>query len=331
MDTIEMFFRRHISIAWSVFCCLLVLGSCHSLDPDEAGEAINEEEILDRMVIVPDIQYYTNEEGRFKYLASIVDFLSESKVTVSTCLQVGDITYQNTADQWENAYTRFFSRIPDHIASVYCLGNHDYGASGRSGRRVSGIPDYMDPVKDISSDQFAYENYVRFIHFAGKDYAVLVLEFAPRDIALQWADTVIKDNPTTPFIILTHSFLNNDGELFDSQDAKVDDTYSPKSYKMDGEYINDSMEVFNKIAYENPNVKLFVCGHCVPKKYIVHQELKNKAGSKVHCIMVNYQHYREGGRGFVGLLDSWNGKWVLRSYSTYDSSFGKIQIQMEWE
>ena len=192
------------------------------------GRIDNEDTILDRIVIVPDIQYYTNNPERLKYLESISSFIKDSDVPVSTCLQVGDITYQNTEEQWENAYSFFFSRIPDNINLIYCLGNHDYGKNGRSVSRKSNIPKVLEPVKDLECDNTVYENYVRFIKVGGKQYAVLVLEFATRNISLEWANRVIRMNPETNIIILTHAFLNNQGLLFDAFDLDCDNSGSPK-------------------------------------------------------------------------------------------------------
>lgn len=308
-----------------LFSLAIVCWSCSPKEDDgplqEAGT------ITDRLVIVPDIQYYTNNDSRQKYLTSIVDFINDQDNKISTCIQVGDLTYQNKAEQWRNAEDYFFSKISPNIVSVFCLGNHDYGNNGRSKERLSNIPSSLSPVMDIKAENFEYENYVRFFSIGDMPFAVLVLEFAPRNEALEWADEVISSNPTVNFIVLTHAFLNNEGKLFDSSDPLCDNEYSPKSYHMGGDYINDSKEIFSKIIANNKNVKMVLCGHSVSKNYVEHLEVENSYGQQVHCMMVNYQHYKEGGQGYVGLLDYIDGHFVLKTYSTFNKKLGQKEIR----
>ena len=57
-----------------------------------------------------------------------------------------------------------------------------------------------------------YENYVRYIYVRGEKYAVLDLEIAPRNSSIEWADSVNVSDTDTPFVILTHVFLNKYAE-----------------------------------------------------------------------------------------------------------------------
>ena len=301
---------------------------CWSCSPLEDNGPLQEEgTIIDRLVIVPDIQYYTNNDSRLKYLTSIVDFINDEDNKISTSIQVGDLTYQNKTEQWRNAEDFFYSKISPNVVSVFCLGNHDYGNNGRSKERHSNIPSSLSPVMDIEAENFEYENYVRFFSIGDMPFAILVLEFAPRNKALEWADEVICSNPAVNFIVLTHAFLNNEGKMFDSSDPLCDNEGSPKSYYMGGDYINDSKEIFSKIIANNNNVKMVLCGHCVSRNYVEHLEVGNNFGQDVHCIMVNYQHYKDGGLGYVGLLDYIDGQFVLKTYSTFNKKLGPKEIR----
>lgn len=309
----------------SLASLFLICWSCNFLETN--GPLQEVDAITDRLVIVPDIQYYTNNDSRLKYLTSIVDFINDADNKVSTCIQVGDLTYQNKAEQWRNAEDYFFSKISPNIVSVFCLGNHDYGNNGRSKERRSNIPSSLSPIMDIKAENFEYENYVRFFLIDEMPFAVLVLEFAPRNNALEWANDVIRSNPDVSFIVLTHAFLNNEGKLFDSTDFLCDNEASQKSYYMGGDYINDSKEIFAKIVSNNINVKMVICGHCTSKNYIEHLEVENSFGQHVHCVMVNYQHYKEGGLGYVALLDYVDGLFVLKSYSTFNKKLDHKELR----
>lgn len=284
---------------------------------------------LGRIVIVPDIQYYTNNEDNYKYLDAIVGYCKEKQDKIYCLLQTGDVTNNNQPVQWGNSQKLFFSQLPIVFPTIFCLGNHDYGENGSSKERQSNFPVELTPAMDTVMQNSLWDNYLRYVMIDNTQMAVLSLEFAPRNEVLEWADGVIKANADIPIIILTHAFLNNSGKLFDSSDSQCDNKYSQKYYRMGGDYLNDSQEIFDKIIYNNPNVKMIICGHCVSKNYIDCLEKKNVKNEKVYCIMVNYQHYRNGGDGNIGLLYYHQGQFTLKSFNTASRKFGNIDIPLD--
>lgn len=306
--------------------CVFLYSSCGE-DNLEIIDISNQDGCI---VIVPDIQYYTNDKVNYKYLDAIVDFCNEKKNNISFLLQTGDITNNNRFEQWNNAYQRFFSKLPKVFPIVFCLGNHDYyGNNGSASKRESNCPSELTPVSDVVMPTSFWDNYLKYVTLDNKKMAVLSLEFAPRNITLEWADKVIKDNKDIPIIILTHAFLNNSGKMFDSSDPKCDNKYSQKYYTMSNDYLNDSKEIFDKIIYNNPNVKMVVCGHCVSRNYIECLEKKNANNENVYCIMVNYQHYINGGSGNIGLLLYNQGRFELRSFNAESRLFGDVKISFD--
>lgn len=308
-----------------VFC--LLASSC--------GENTNEPlDIVDNgdcVVIVPDIQYYTNNENRFIYLDAIVDYCNDMQNDISFILQTGDVTNNNQPSQWINAYQHFFSQLPNCVPVIFCLGNHDYGNNGKSITRQSNIPNELTPIRDSFMTGNLWDNYLRYVFWGGKRVLILSLEFAPRNEVLDWADIVIKENHDTPVIILTHAFLNNSGMLYDATDNNCDNECSQKSYKLGNDYINDSKEIFDKIVYNNSNVKMIICGHSLSKKYIECLKTYNINNESVYCIMVNYQHYTDGGAGVIGLLYYNEGLFNLRSFNTVKRTYGDVNITFELE
>ena len=278
------------------------------------------------IMIVPDIQNYTNNVNNFKYMAAIVDYYKVNQDKIDAVFQVGDLTYDNELWQYENAYNYFIRFFNESDQMSYCLGNHDYGSGGYSDSRTSNIQDYMMPYYDFKMEGSTYENYVRYVNLGGKIFGVLVLEFCTRDEALSWADEIIGAEPSLPFIILMHVFLNDYGEMFDYTNHNMNNGGSHKDYWMGGEYKNDSKEIFDKLIFNNPNVKLLVCGHCLTTNYIEVLTCTNIDGKDVNMVMVNYQHYKEGGEGMVGILDIAGDSYRIRSFSSYKKEFTGIDI-----
>ena len=293
--------------------------------PEEIIEAKPSREAC--IMIVPDIQNYTHLESRFKYLSSIADHYYNNKDSIDAILQVGDLTNNNAVWQYENAYNYFFSRFTEKDQLVFCLGNHDYGNDGRSDVRMSNFPSYMMPPYDIRMEGCSWENYVRYINLGTERYGVLVLEFCTRNETLDWANNVISSNNDTPFIILLHVFLDQNGVMFDTfNPLVVNQGSSHKKYQMGDDYKNDSREIFNKIIYNNPNVKFVFCGHCLTPSYINVQSEKNVEGNYVYMLEVNYQHYIDGGSGMVAMLSFSGDSYRVRSYSTFLQEYGDIDI-----
>ena len=289
-------------------------------------EEITEPKLSNRIMIVPDIQNYMDDSSRYKYIDSITNYYLSNISDFAACIQVGDLTNNNRTEQYQTAYDHFFSRFPKGKEPYFCLGNHDYGVNGTSNTRSSNLPNFMKPVMDFSMDANGYENYVRFLQIGDTQYAVLDLEFAPRNEAIAWANDVVQSYSTIPFIILTHVFTNKYGQIHDVTDSSVYYPGSQKSYIMDGDYINDSMEIFNKLIYNNPNIIMVICGHTFIPDYIEVCSKKNSIGKDVYVVTVNYQHYIEGGSGYVGILEFGEKFYNIRSFSTVASQYGPINI-----
>lgn len=322
------FSKRAMKISHRYYMVLLMISSfCSSCISDDAFSNFDVDlSCPTKIMIVPDIQNYTDEPSRFKFILSISDYYNDNASEYAACFQVGDITNKNQIWQYQNAYDFFFSRFPDEHEPFFCLGNHDYGEEGKSKTRLSNIPDIMRAKFDFRYEESDYENYVRYLTIGDTKYAVLDLEFAPRNEAIDWANDVIQKYSKTPFILLTHVFTNIYGQIHDFTDDSVYHPGSQKSYYMGGDYINDSMEVFNKVIKDNENVKMVICGHTLIPNFIQVTSKQNSKGNNVYIITVNYQHYTEGGNGYVGILSFDENGYNIKSFSTVERKFGPIDI-----
>lgn len=318
---IKLFLHTLASIVLTL--SFVLYSSCETIKIDS-----HEKELLKltSVMIVPDIQNYTDGDYKSMYLDSIASYYLSNIDSFAACFQVGDLTNHNRVNEYQNANKHFFSMFPEGKEPYFCLGNHDYGSNGSSNVRESNLPDYMKPEMDFQMEGCKHENYVRFLRLGSKDYAVLDLEFAPRNETIEWAKDVVEKYMANDFIILTHVFTNRRGQIHDAKDDNVYHPGSQKDYYMGGDYINDSMEIFNKLIKDNPNIKMVICGHTFTPNYIEVTSRKNSFDKDVYIITVNYQHYTEGGNGFVGILDFYEKGYRIRSFSTVTHEYGPRDI-----
>lgn len=279
------------------------------------------------IMIVPDIQNYTHLNERLKYLDAIVDCYKNNRSKISAILQVGDLTNNNQTWQYENANDHFMSKFNDDDNLYFCLGNHDYGNNGISDIRNSNIPSNMMSNYDIAMEGHLHDNRISYVKMGKDTYGVMMLEFAIREKTIEWANSVLSNDPQTPYIILTHAFLNNKGQMYDRTIPETLGNDSPTFYRMGEDYKNDSKEVFDKLIYHNPNVKLVICGHSLTPDYINVLTKENVVGNQIHMIMVNYQHYKNGGDGTVAILEKSCSSYKIRSYNAFHKKFGSKHIE----
>ncbi len=79
------------------------------------------------------------------------------------------------------------------------------------------------PVEDLQPDDAPYtahndENYYTVIENNGVKYLIAQLETYPREETLNWFNGVLENNPDKRVIILTHSFLDADGQMYTQWD-----------------------------------------------------------------------------------------------------------------
>ena len=82
------------------------------------------------------------------------------------------------------------------------------------------------------------------------DLLVISFEFAPRDEALDWARQLIESRRFVnhKVIILTHSFLDTNGERVVNENYKL----TPRNW---------AQAVWEKLVYPSKNIRLVLCGH----------------------------------------------------------------------
>ena len=263
------------------------------------------------IAVFPDIQNmirYREAYSRsmFQWLADSADYYN-----IKALIQVGDITDWNTLEEWDTLQNQlgiFTSAQPD-IPYIFVPGNHDYGNGFNPAFRdatnynnnlgvahYTGKPWYMGSMNGTTNENF----WIKF-DVGSRKYAVIGLEFIPRDSAVNWAnnitDSLWQADPTREVMVVTHAHISQQGEL--ATDTAV---YSSNYYGMTAD--NSGQELWDKYLKLHPNIRWVFSGHFLIPDTWAKRGLQDRItssgvnGNLVHQIFVNYQDDNNWGDGY---------------------------------
>lgn len=239
-----------------------------------------EEEGSFSMIMVPDPQSYVKFAANQPLFELQIAWIAQNikRLNIKAALFTGDMVEQNnklisgplpneyngdqtSRQQWE-AVSRALSRLDNRLPYIACQGNHDLGYIAAE-YRYSIMPDYIYPERNLAFEKTLVSTGTNYegIHtmenaaFEFQDEAwgkllVIAFEFAPRDEALDWARQLIESERfmNHKVIILTHSFLLNNGERIVNENYKL----TPRNW---------AQAVWEKLIYPSKNIKMVLCGH----------------------------------------------------------------------
>ncbi|NDV57893.1 metallophosphoesterase [Bacteroides sp. 519] len=279
------------------------------------------------MIVIPDPQSYT----KFDVNQPIFDLMTAwtannlKRLCVKTVLCTGDLVEQNeiripdgvngnqtSEEQWQAA-SRAFEKLDNKTPYVLCTGNHDYGYE-KAENRLTRFPHYFPSERNSCWRQTLVSvaqdsNGVPTLENAAYEFdtdtwgklLVVSIEFAPRNEALEWANRVInsKKYQDHKVLILTHSYLDGDGTIYEKEGYKV----SPANY---------GKAIWDRVIYPSKNVFMLVCGHACEiaphKDNVAFRMDKNASGKNVAQMMFNAQTadgkwHGNGGDGWLRILE----------------------------
>src|SRR5262249_9878351 len=129
----------------------------------------------------------------------------------------------------------------------------------------------------------------------GRSYMIIVLEFAPRDAALAWADAILKANPDKEAILVTHMFTYMDNTRISQCDPN-----SAASFGVGQD--NNGEDMWWKLVRKYPTIHLVLSGHVVQGDGTGRRMDLGVSGNLVNQILSDYQSYPLGGEGFLRLV-----------------------------
>lgn len=255
------------------------------------------------MIILGDLQEYTTGKSTnmrmFENTVNWIDAQINSGVSINCVLQVGDVTASNEEGQWVN-YKKTIAKIEDDVPVILCIGNHDYTWNNQSiivDRNATLFNKYIDYSKNVdivaSFEEGRRENIIAKVNVGNDIFNVISLEFGPRDEVLDWANGIVSSNTDDRFILMTHEFLDGDGNRISSGSFAAAQLQNTSN--------NSPEMVWRKIVYNNPNLIAVLCGH---NGFYAHCFSPNCIGGQIPQVLFNVQYQPNGG-------DSWIQVWKI--------------------
>jgi hypothetical protein len=147
------------------------------------------------------------------------------------------------------------------------------------------------------------ENNYSLFAAGGQKWIGIALEWAPRDAVVAWADKLLGKHSDRRAILVTHAYMYYDDTRYDYQ-LRQDQRWSPYNYgvRNSEEGINDAGDLWRKLLDKHPNVAMVLSGHVLGDGAGRLTDV-GKAGNSVHQMLANYQMLREGGEGWLRLIE----------------------------
>lgn len=278
------------------------------------------------IVVLPDTQVYAASYPElFKDQARWI-IENRERRNIKYVLHLGDITNNNTTNQWDNARAAM-SMLDGVVPYAFVPGNHDYGPNGGTADRGTYLNDYF-PASNYTNwptlgglmESNRMDNSYHLFTAGGVDWLVLALEFGPRNATVDWARSVLTNYPSRKVILITHAYLYNDDTRYDWAVKLGAQQWNPHAYAVGSspEGVNDGEELWQKLVKTHPNFVMVLNGH-VLNDGLGRLASTNDFGQVVHQMLVNYQMWTEGGEAFLRLLEfSPDGRRVqAKAYSPY--------------
>ncbi|MCF7560451.1 metallophosphoesterase [Sabulilitoribacter multivorans] len=283
-------------------------------------------------VVLPDSQTLVEEFP--EVYKSQMEWIVNQKDRFSFVLHVGDITQNNSEEEWEVAKSGL-SLLNQKVPYNLALGNHDMGSQpGKfADTRNTVLANTYFPINQYikNSNSIAtfpentIDNSCAEYNLAGTNWLVFSLEFGPRNKTIDWANNIIEKYPEHRIIVNTHSYMYNDNTLQDG-----DDWYLPQKYgvgKAIGEdAVNDGGQLWEKFIKKNKNIRMVFSGHILGSG-VGQLVSQNDYGLKVYQMLANYQKnvkgVERGDSGYLRLIKvNKNDKTIsVKTYSPWLKTF----------
>ncbi|MBQ4556172.1 MAG: metallophosphoesterase [Clostridia bacterium] len=179
----------------------------------------------------------------------IYDWILENKdiKKIKYVMALGDITNErDKVSEWELVQSQF-KRLSGELPFAICRGNHDYSAPYNTYLNFDG---YTSDIVGKYNDNL--EDMYKLIKIGNTDYLIMSLDYGPNDEVLQWACGVVEQYPNHKVIVITHSYMADDGTTTD-----VNDPVAPTT----NYGYNNGDDIWEKFVRKYENIVLVLSGH----------------------------------------------------------------------
>lgn len=263
------------------------------------------------LAVLPDTQVYTMRYP--KHFHAQTEWIARNAKArdIRYVLHLGDIVNNNNEPQWKVARAAL-EKLHGQVPYALAPGNHDYGPGGSAGNRDTllnryfplaeqrryhkGLGGVAEPGK-LDSSYHTFE--VR-----GRKWLILALEWGPRDGVVEWANRICAGHPDYRIILITHAYLYFDGTRYDWSKKGRKQSWNPHAYgtaKLPGG-TNDGEQLWRKLVSRHPGFTMTLNGHVLGDG-LGRLSSPGRKGNVVHQMLVNFQMKREGGEGYLRLLE----------------------------
>jgi hypothetical protein len=252
-------------------------------------------------IILPDLQNMTsNYPGILSQMFTwIID--NKQRNNIQAVISLGDLTNFATDSEYKTISTQFMNLNNAEIVNLPVIGNHDYDFSNPASRSTTKFDTYFPDSNYYSQIWYgnSYHNsmsnsYIK-VNAGNQKYLIMGLEIFPRNEVLDWAQKIINENTDKEIIIVTHSYLNNNGTRTTSSDW-----YGSSSYNLGND--NDAVKMWNNFIKVNENIHYVLSGHqiCLPTS--AYSIDINNYRTRVLQLFFNHQCVANGGNGFLIIM-----------------------------
>lgn len=240
------------------------------------------------LIVLPDTQNYT--AWRPYVFDAQTQWIADNKdeLNIKFVMHSGDIVGSvSNLEQWQDGSNSMTVLDVANIPYSISQGNHD-----GVGRDTTTMNTYF-PVSRFESmqtfggimEQGKIDNMYQLVDAPGMPLIIFSTEVGPRDVVLNWIETVSLEHPNRTAIINTHSFLNPDGVRANSNDGYG----SNPRYLGLGEFNDGQMMWGELINYQN-NISMIFCGHVGAVNGGAYLLSETSTGKSVHQMLSNYQY-----------------------------------------
>jgi hypothetical protein len=262
-------------------------------------------------IIIPDTQYYSFSHPEIFHKQ--MDWIVKNKnlLNIKYVLHMGDITDENQDYEWKVASSCFKTLENAGIPYSIVYGDNDIKNPDShqvryDGTRHTELLNKYFPVSRFDKPGSWWkggffksgkiDNYYCLFEYGGTKFMIMNLEITPRDAVISWANQIISNNISRKVIIVTHDFIDPEGNRLDDLGSfgmdGMDNKGNPRG--------NNANTLYKKLIKDNPNVLLILCGH---KSGEFEKALKIKTSENseekriAFEILTDYQNERLNGTG----------------------------------
>ena len=231
----------------------------------------------------------------------ITDYILENVQTknIRFVMGLGDITDTSSEKEWKTAMQAYHTL--DGVVPYSLARGNDAHDSVATFQNYVSYEAYADAASGTMEQDMRNAYYC--FEVGSVKYMVLVLDCAPTDAMLDWANQVVEAHPDRNVIVTTHMYLYRDGTTLDDGDP----------YKIE---TNNGVNIWEKFLRYHENIVLVLCGHD-PTSQVVKSQLVGDHGNIVTQMMLDPQavDLTDGSTGLVAIFYfSEDGKQVTMDY-----------------